>query len=136
MRRAVDLTQIALHAIWGNKLRSTLTILGNIVSVGSIIAVVSLIQGVNDEVAGAIVSQFGSDSFRVSRTGLLMSEEDEEAARGNPRISLDDAEASSVAVTIGITSASDRNMKTARLRVMRSSVPFEVASGVGDVPGV
>ena len=73
MRRAVDLTQIALHAIWGNKLRSTLTILGNIVSVGSIIAVVSLIQGVNDEVAGAIVSQFGSDSFRVSRTGLLMS---------------------------------------------------------------
>jgi putative ABC transport system permease protein len=93
MRRAVDLTQIALHAIWGNKLRSTLTILGNIVSVGSIIAVVSLIQGVNDEVAGAIVSQFGSDSFRVSRTGLLMSEEDEEAARGNPRISLDDAEA-------------------------------------------
>ena len=93
MRRAVDLTQIALHAIWGNKLRSTLTILGNIVSVGSIIAVVSLIQGVNDEVGGAIVSQFGSDSFRVSRAGLLMSEEDEEAARGNPRVSLDDAEA-------------------------------------------
>jgi len=93
MRRAVDLTQIALHAIWGNKLRSTLTILGNIVSVGSIIAVVSLIQGVNDEVAGAIVSQFGSDSFRVSRTGLLLSEEDEEAARNNPRVSLDDAEA-------------------------------------------
>jgi len=93
MRRAVDLTQIALHTIWGNKLRSTLTILGNIVSVGSIIAVVSLIQGVNDEVGGAIVSQFGSDSFRVSRAGLLMSEEDEEAARGNPRVSLDDAEA-------------------------------------------
>ena len=93
MRRAVDLTQIALHAIWGNKLRSTLTILGNIVSVGSIIAVVSLIQGVNDEVAGAIVSQFGSDSFRISRTGLLMTEEDEEAARNNPRVSLDDAEA-------------------------------------------
>ena len=93
MRRAVDLTQIALHAIWGNKLRSTLTILGNIVSVGSIIAVVSLIQGVNDEVAGAIVSQFGSDSFRVSRTGLIMSREDEETARSNPRISLDDAEA-------------------------------------------
>jgi putative ABC transport system permease protein len=93
MRRAVDLTQIALHAIWGNKLRSMLTILGNIVSVGSIIAVVSLIQGVNDEVAGAIVTQFGSDSFMVNRTGLLMSEEDEEAARSNPRISLDDAEA-------------------------------------------
>ncbi len=93
MRRAVDLTQIALHAIWGNKLRSALTILGNIVSVGSIIAVVSLIQGVNDEVSGAIVSEFGSDSFLVDRTGLLMSEDDVEAARSNPRISLDDAAA-------------------------------------------
>ncbi len=93
MRRAVDLTQIALHAIWGNKLRSLLTILGNIVSVGSIIAVVSMIQGVNDEVSGAIVSQFGSDSFLVDRTGLLMTEDDVEAARNNPRISLDDAEA-------------------------------------------
>ena len=40
MRRTLDLTGIALGAIWGSKLRSTLTILGNIVAVGSIIAVV------------------------------------------------------------------------------------------------
>jgi putative ABC transport system permease protein len=93
VRRAADLTLIALHAIWANKLRSFLTILGNIVSVGSIIAVVSLIQGVNAEVTGAIVSQLGSDSFTIERVGLVMSEEDIEAARSNPRITLDDAEA-------------------------------------------
>ena len=93
MRRAADLTLIALHAIWANRLRSFLTILGNIVSVGSIIAVVSLIQGVNAEVTGAIVSQLGSDSFTIERVGLVMSEEDIEAARNNPRITLDDAEA-------------------------------------------
>ena len=34
-------------AIWANKLRSFLTVLGNIVAVTSIIAVVSLIQGMN-----------------------------------------------------------------------------------------
>jgi len=93
VRRAVDLTGIALQAIWANKLRSLLTTLGNIVAVASIIAVVSLIQGVNDEVSGVIVSEFGSDSFSVQRTGLTITEEDVEAARNNPRISLDDADA-------------------------------------------
>ena len=93
MRRAADLTGIALQAIWANKLRSFLTILGNIVAVGSIIAVVSLIQGVNDEVGGLIVSEFGSDSFMIDRMGLITSDAEAEAARGNPRISLDDARA-------------------------------------------
>ena len=93
MRRAADLTGIALQAVWANKLRSFLTILGNIVAVGSIIAVVSLIQGVNDEVSGLIVSEFGSDSFTIERVGIVLGEDDVEAARGNPRISMDDAEA-------------------------------------------
>ena len=77
----------------GDRRRSFLTTLGNIVSVGSIIAVVSLIQGVNAEVTGAIVSQLGSDSFTIERVGLVMSEEDIEAARNNPRVTLDDAKA-------------------------------------------
>jgi len=93
VRWTAELTGIALRAIWTNKLRSFLTILGNIVSVGSIIAVVSLIQGLNAEVAGAIVSRLGSDSFTVERIGPTMSESEIEAARNNPRISLDDVDA-------------------------------------------
>ena len=93
VRRAVDLTSIALRAIWANKLRSFLTILGNIVAVGSIIAVVSLIQGVDAEVTGAIVSRLGSDSFTIERAGLFRSENELQATHNNPRISLDDAEA-------------------------------------------
>ena len=81
MRRVADLTDIALRAIWANKLRSFLTILGNIVAVGSIIAVVSLIQGVNAEVTGAIVSQLGSDSFTIERVGMVFSEEELEETR-------------------------------------------------------
>ena len=41
---------IALDAIWSAKLRSFMTVLGNIVAVTSIIAVVSLIQGLNASV--------------------------------------------------------------------------------------
>ena len=53
----------------------------------------SLIQGVNAEVSSAIVSEFGSDSFTIERVGIVMTEAEIEATRGNPRISLDDAEA-------------------------------------------
>jgi hypothetical protein len=57
---------LALEAIWANKLRSLLTVLGNIVAVTSIITVVSLIQGMNGYVTNAIVSDLGADSFNVT----------------------------------------------------------------------
>ena len=84
---------LALEAIWTNKLRSLLTVLGNIVAVTSIIAVVSLIQGMNAYVTDAIVSGVGADSFSVERTGLVTSEEEAERVRSNPLITLDDADA-------------------------------------------
>ena len=88
-----EMFQIALSAIWNNKLRSFLTILGNVVAVTSIITLVSLIQGINDEVSNAILSEVGADAFVIDRVGLVMSEEDLERTRNNPRITVDDAEA-------------------------------------------
>ena len=58
---------IALDAIWSNKLRSFMTVLGNIVAVTSIIAVVSLVQGMNEYVTNAIVSDVGADNFTIRR---------------------------------------------------------------------
>ena len=84
---------IALAAIWANKMRSFLTVLGNIVAVTSIIAVVSLIQGLNGAVTEAIESELGVDSFRVERGGITRSEEEEDAQRNNPRVTLEDAKA-------------------------------------------
>jgi putative ABC transport system permease protein len=84
---------IALQAIWANKLRSFLTVLGNIVAVTSIIAVVSLIQGLNATVEDAIVSEVGADTFMVDRFPVTQSQEEEDAVRGNPRVTLADAEA-------------------------------------------
>jgi putative ABC transport system permease protein len=91
--RILEGVVIALRAIWGSKLRSFMSVLGNIVAVTSIIAVVSLIQGLNATVTDAIVSGVGADSFVVDRFGMTRSEEDFEKVRSNPRITMRDAEA-------------------------------------------
>jgi len=84
---------LALASIWANKLRSLLTLLGNIVAVSSIITVVALITGVNEAVTDAIVSDLGADSFTVQRMGITQNEDDFERMRNNPIITLKDARA-------------------------------------------
>jgi len=84
---------IALRAIWSSKLRSFMSVLGNIVAVTSIITVVSLIQGLNATVTDAIVSEVGADTFVVDRYGVTRSEEDFDKVRSNPQITLRDASA-------------------------------------------
>jgi len=91
--RVLEGVLIALRAIWSSKLRSFMSVLGNIVAVTSIIAVVSLIQGLNATVTDAIVSDVGADSFVVDRYGITRSDEDFEKVRSNPRITIRDAEA-------------------------------------------
>jgi putative ABC transport system permease protein len=90
----LEAVRIALEAIWAAKLRSAFTILGNIVAVTSIIAVVALVRGMDAKVTDAIVSEAGADSFLIERVGVILEEEAEEkAARNNPLITLEDAEA-------------------------------------------
>ena len=86
MNQFLEAAVIALNAIWTNKLRSFLTVLGNIVAVTSIIAVVSLIQGMNAYVTDAIVTDVGADNFTIQRTPVVRTEDDEERVRNNPRI--------------------------------------------------
>ena len=93
MNKFLDAVRIALDAIWAAKLRSSMTVLGNIVAVTSIIAVVSLIQGLNASVKGAILNQAGADSFGIQQFPITRSEEEMEKVRSNPRISLQDVRA-------------------------------------------
>jgi putative ABC transport system permease protein len=93
MNKFFESAMIALDAIWSAKLRSFMTVLGNIVAVTSIIAVVSLIQGLNASVKQAILNQAGADSFNVQQFPITRSDEEFEKVRGNPRITLDDARA-------------------------------------------
>ena len=93
MNQFFEAALIALSSIWANKLRSFLTVLGNIVAVASIIAVVSLIQGMNAYVSSAIITDVGADNFTIQRMPVVRSVEDEERVRNNPRITLRDADA-------------------------------------------
>jgi len=93
MNQFFESALIALSSIWANKLRSFLTVLGNIVAVTSIIAVVSLVQGMNEYVAEAIISDVGADNFTIQRMPIVRSAEDEERVRNNPRITLADLDA-------------------------------------------
>lgn len=91
MAHLLESVRLALASIWANKLRSLLTLLGNIVAVSSIITVVALITGVNGAVTDAIVSDLGADSFVVQRTAFTQNEDEFERQRSNPNVTLDDA---------------------------------------------
>jgi len=93
VNKILESAGIALDAIWASKLRSLMTVLGNIVAVTSIIAVVSLIQGLNASVTAAIMNQAGADSFSIQQFPVTRSDDEFEAVRGNPRITLQDVRA-------------------------------------------
>src|SRR3989440_6854585 len=93
MNKYWESAKIALDAIWAAKLRSFMTVLGNIVAVTSIIAVVSLIQGLNASVKQQILNQAGADSFAVEQFPITRSDEEFDKVRSNPRITLNDMRA-------------------------------------------
>jgi putative ABC transport system permease protein len=94
MNQFRDAVRVALSSVRTNKLRSLMMVLGNIVAVTSIIAVVSLIRGMDIYVADAIVGEVGVGTFRIERVGFVTDEEAEERARRrNPAVTLADARA-------------------------------------------
>jgi putative ABC transport system permease protein len=83
---------IALGALRANKLRSFLTLLGTIVGVGSVIFVLSVVEGLNQYVAGKLLGA-GSNVFWIDKFGEAMNDEQFQEALKRPDISLDDADA-------------------------------------------
>jgi putative ABC transport system permease protein len=89
--------RLALRGIWSSRLRSFFTLLGIIVSVGFLVAVVAIIQGMNayvrENVAGAVI---GTNAFQVRRDPIAVGLLDDEAVRlvaRRPRITRSDADA-------------------------------------------
>src|SRR2546427_5991169 len=93
MNKFLDSALIALDAIWSSKLRSLMTVLGNIVAVTPIIAVVSLIQGLNASVKHAILNQAGADSFNIQQVPIERSGEQVAKVRSNPCTTMQDVRA-------------------------------------------
>ena len=94
MSQILDAIGIALSSIWVNKIRSFMMVLGNIVAVTSIIAVVSLLQGMNTYVSDAIMKDVGAGTFKVDKIGVITDDEEERIAwRRNPDVTMLDARA-------------------------------------------
>jgi len=94
--RFVDVIRTALGQIRRNKLRSFFTLLGIIVSVGFLVAVIAIIQGMNayvkENIADAMV---GSNTFQVRRMPINFALIEDEAWRRmqrRPKITRGDAE--------------------------------------------
>ncbi len=87
--------RLALQAIWTSKLRSFFTLLGIIVSVGFLVVVVAVIQGMNayvkDNLTGAMI---GTNAFQVRRSPIsvgLLEDDAVKAIAKRPLISWADA---------------------------------------------
>jgi putative ABC transport system permease protein len=85
-------TGIALGGIRANKLRSFLTLLGTIIGVGSVIAVVSFVEGLNRYVTDKLLNA-GANVFEMDKWGLITSQDAWEEALKRPDITLLDADA-------------------------------------------
>jgi putative ABC transport system permease protein len=93
----IEALRLALQSIWHSKLRSFFTLLGIIVSVGFLVVVVAVIQGMNayvkENLTGAVI---GTNAFQVRRSPIsvgLLDEDQVRAVSKRPIITADDAAA-------------------------------------------
>ncbi|HKZ22319.1 MAG TPA: ABC transporter permease, partial [candidate division Zixibacteria bacterium] len=85
-----DGIMMAFQALVANKLRAFLTILGVLIGVSSVMAMVSVIQGLNDSMSGQIQS-LGSNIIYVSKNELVSFGNRTDEQRNRPGITLEDA---------------------------------------------
>jgi len=75
MRLIVDIIQMAAQAIWTNKMRSSLTLLGVIIGVTSVITIISALEGLTQSIQ-AEINRMGPSTFIVRRMGIFNTEEE------------------------------------------------------------
>jgi putative ABC transport system permease protein len=84
--------KLALDALKANKLRTFLTLLGNIIGVMFVIAILSITQGMNQYVAEKLLDQ-GSNKFWVERVGMVTSWDEWIEKRNRPEFEPSDLRA-------------------------------------------
>lgn len=82
---------IALASLWANKLRAFLTLLGVVIGVSTVIAVVSIIAGMNNYVIGTFAA-WGSDNFSIQKMGIVTSMEMLREKNRRPDITIEQKE--------------------------------------------
>jgi putative ABC transport system permease protein len=67
----IEAFKLALQSLWGNKLRSILTLVGVIMGVASVIMVITLVQGA-DRYVSTKLSGYGADVFTITRMSSVI----------------------------------------------------------------
>jgi putative ABC transport system permease protein len=119
---------IAFSAIRSNKLRSLLTLLGTIIGVTAVIAVISLVQGMNNYVSDRLLSE-GSDVFTIDKIGFELDDDKIRESLKRPDLTIDDADAVATAMA-GEASVSVRAGTRYRIRYRDRSAQGIRVSGV------
>jgi putative ABC transport system permease protein len=144
--------RLALQAIWGAKLRSFFTLLGIIVSVGFLVVVVAVIQGMNayvtENLTGAVV---GTNAFQVRRSPIavgLLDDAEVRAIAKRPLITAEDAaavaralpDAEAVALQSGwptpISDVSAGNRTVGNVTVFGVTPPYQIVQDYRILAGV
>jgi putative ABC transport system permease protein len=91
--RLGEAVRIATASLWAHKLRSVLTLLGVVIGVTSVIAVVSLVNGLNRYVSEKVFN-LGADIFLVNRAPAIITNIDQwEESQKRKKFHFDDYEA-------------------------------------------
>lgn len=125
MRLLLEGIRIAYHALATNKLRTFLTLLGNIVGIMSVIAVAALLRGI-DQYAREKVAEEGSNVFSIQRFNFFDAITDFDrflsALKHNPPLRLEDVDAlrgtleHAQYVGVSVSSATDVTYQGAEVR--------------------
>jgi putative ABC transport system permease protein len=144
--------RLALQAIWGAKLRSFFTLLGIIVSVGFLVVVVAVIQGMNayvtENLTGAMI---GTNAFQVRRSPIsvgLMDDAQVRAIAKRPLITAEDAaavrralpDAEAVALQSGwpppVSDVSHRDRTVGNVIIFGVTPPYQIVQDYQMLAGV
>src|SRR6202040_157369 len=110
-RAAVALQEtfrIALDTLRSHKLRTFLTLLGVILAVTSLVAVISVLNGLNVYVADK-VANLGANAFVIDRIGIVTNAQEWYKARKRPPLGMEDLEALRNGMKLADTIAGEQN---------------------------
>jgi putative ABC transport system permease protein len=88
----IEALKMALAAVWANRLRSVLTLLGVIIGVTSVITIISAIEAMSQAFEDQ-VSALGPSTFIVTKFGIITSEEEYFTALKRKDLTMDDMRA-------------------------------------------
>jgi putative ABC transport system permease protein len=115
-----ELFRVAWRAISAHKLRSFLTLLGVIIGVMTVVAVVSVIQGLNNYVATKLFT-LSPDVYTIERFGIITTRDGFLEALKRKRIQKSDLEAfqrlSRTSVMVGARSGTSRSVRSGSKRL-------------------